>query len=237
MSPTNHFPGFPREIVEFYIKLRTNNTKAWFNEHRRDYDDYVMGPARNFVSVMGERLRKIVPTINAIPRVDKSIFRIHRDVRFSKDKSPFKTHLGVWFWDGDGPKMESSGFYFHLEPPTVMLGAGIYQFTKDLMPEYRDSVVHPVHGPALKVALDPIMASGKYTLGGTHYKRTPHGFDPEHENVELLLHNGFHLGIETPIPNAFFSEEILDYCLTHFQKLLPVHQWLAAMTNRTQLRR
>jgi len=171
-------------------------------------------------------------SVHAIPLVDKSIFRIHRDVRFSAAKSPFKTHLGIWFWDGDHPKMESSGFYFHLEPPTIMWGVGIYMFTSNLMPEYRASVVHPIHGPALKKALAPVLSDGRYTLGGKHYKRVPRSFDPEHENADLLTYNGFHLGLEQPISKEFFSKRILDATFQHYHALLPVHQWLKAMVER-----
>ena len=83
-----------------------------------------MTPARLFVGEMGARLKKLSPGVQADPRVDKSIFRIFRDTRFSRDKTPYKTHLGIWFWEGDGPRMECSGFYFHLDPPKLMNGSG-----------------------------------------------------------------------------------------------------------------
>lgn len=232
MIKSKKFPGFPRECVAFYAQLQANNSKDWFEENRRYYDDFVLAPAKAFVVSLGSELKKIRPEINAIPQIDKSIFRIHRDVRFSKNKEPFKTHLGIWLWEGDTPKMESSGFYFHLEPATIMFGVGVYMFTPRLMPEYRNSVIHPVHGPALQTAMQPIRSQGTYTLGGQHYKRVPRGFETDHPNAELLKHNGFHLGLEMPIPDELYTSEIVDICLHHFNALLPVHIWLNGMIQR-----
>jgi len=79
---------------------------------------------------MGEKLRPLCPGINAIPKVNKSLFRINRDTRFAKDKSPYKTNLGILFWEGQGKRMESSGFYFHLEENLLMIGCGMYKFPK-----------------------------------------------------------------------------------------------------------
>jgi len=107
------FNGFPRQYFTFFNQLKKNNTREWFEEHRGDYDEFVLDPAREFVIAMGEKLRKIAPAVNAIPKINQSLFKINRDVRFSKDKSPYKTNMGIWFWEGRGKRMESSGFYFH----------------------------------------------------------------------------------------------------------------------------
>ena len=82
----------------------------WFKRHKNDYEELVLNPSRLFVSEMGELLRGIVPAINADPRVNRSLFRINRDTRFSKDKTPYKTHITLWFWEGLGPRMENPGF-------------------------------------------------------------------------------------------------------------------------------
>ncbi|MBW1712100.1 MAG: DUF2461 domain-containing protein [Deltaproteobacteria bacterium] len=129
------FGGFPRECLEFYQDLASNNNRQWFADNKDRFDETVMEPARQFVVDMGRRLAPVFPGIVAQPKVNKSIFRINRDTRFSRDKSPYKTHLGLWFWQGPGKRMESSGFYFHLEPGRLMLGAGLYKFPKHLLEE------------------------------------------------------------------------------------------------------
>ena len=163
-----------------------------------------MAPTRDFVFHMGIRLQELSPEIVADPRVNKSIFRPYRDTRFSKDKTPYKTHLGIFFWEGSLPKMECAGYYFHLEPPHLMLAEGIHCFSKRLLEQYRNSVVHPEHGPALSKAVDKVEKNKGYAVGGEHYKKTPRGYDPQHANANLLLYDGLYVSTSGPIPEEFF---------------------------------
>ena len=224
------FKGFPKECITFFNELKDNNNTTWFRQHKYEYDEYVLEPARTFITDMGEQLRLIAPKINADPRVNRSLFRINRDTRFSKDKTPYKTHLAIWFWEGSGPRMECSGYYFHLEPDRLMLGVGIYCFPKPLIGRYREFVVHKKHGPALVKAIAEVIEAGDYNLGGEHYKRVPRGYDPGHKNAALLRHNGLYAGAETGIPDELFSEELLDYCFERFHQMTPIHTWLVGLT-------
>ncbi|MFC1836776.1 DUF2461 domain-containing protein, partial [Thermodesulfobacteriota bacterium] len=190
MTAKAKFSGFPKECIEFFNALKDNNNKEWFAKNKKNFDKAVMGTARDFVQHMGERLRELSPKIMADPRIDKSIFRIYRDVRFSKDKSPYKTHMGILFWEGDDPKMECPGFYFHLEPPDIMFGAGMHCFSRQMLQIYRDAVVDPKLGKSLVKAINEVKKNGDYEIGVKHYKRTPRGYDSDHENAELLLYNG-----------------------------------------------
>jgi uncharacterized protein (TIGR02453 family) len=232
MNDLPAFDGFPRECVKFLLDLKANNNKAWFEAHRREYEEYVLSPAQAFVVHMGEKLKAISPNIHADPRVDKSIFRIYRDIRFSKDKSPFKTSLAMWFWEGSGARMDCSGYYFHLEPPHLLLGMGIYMFSDALLRAYRDSVVDPEYGPDLTEAIHHVALIGAYQIGGKHYKKVPPGYDPAHPNVELLLYNGLTAGIETEIPEELYSLEILDICYHKYEDMSPLHKWLLGLTER-----
>jgi len=219
------FDGFQKETVLFFEELKKNNTRQWFEESKQDYEDYVKQPSIDFVLAMGDRLRTIAPGINAVPKVNQSLFRLNRDTRFSKDKSPYKTNLGIWFWDGRGKRMESSGFYFHLEDDRLVLGCGLYIFTKELLERYREAVVDEKHGPGLRKAVEAVSKRGYY-VRGSHYKRVPRGYDPSHKNAEFLLYNGLHAGIETKIPREFYSKALIEYSLTHFKGMRPLHEWL-----------
>ena len=232
MAAKSGFNGFPGECVNFFKDLGKNNNREWFAKHKGEMEEYVLEPARDFVFEMGKRLQKISPKIIADPRVNKSIFRMYRDTRFSKDKTPYKTHLGILFWEGDRAKLECPGFYFHAEPPDLMLGAGVYRFSKPLMTVYRDSVVDPKHGPALVKALKAVEKKGDCTIGGKHYKRTPRGYDPEHKNAELLLYNGLTAGVTTKLPKEFHSKAIVDYCFKRFKEMSPINEWLLDMIKR-----
>jgi uncharacterized protein (TIGR02453 family) len=226
------FSGFPRDGVVFFEELKKNNEKEWFDRHKDRFQTAVMSPARAFVSAMGERLRAISPGVVADPRVNKSIFRINRDTRFSLDKSPYKTHLGIFFWEGRRPKMECSGYYFHLEPPRLMLGAGIYMFPRQLIHPFRTAAVDPDHGDRLAEIVETLKKKSRYEIGGVHYKRMPPGYDQEHPNAPLLLHNGLYVGSETEIPEELFSERLLGYCMKVFTDLHPLHQWLVEFGER-----
>ncbi len=230
MSST--FTGFPKETTQFLTDLKDNNEKEWFDAHKSDFNKHVVDPARSFVSAMGERLREIAPDIIADPRVNKSIFRIYRDVRFSKDKTPYKAHLGIWMWEGYRPKLENSGFYIHIEPPIVMLGTGMYQFTKPLLEQYRQSVVHNRYGASLIEALQQVDKVGSASLGGKHYKRIPRGYDANHERAELLLYNGLHVSYMSKDIEWIHSSEVIDDCFNKFRDMLPIHKWLLEMTRR-----
>lgn len=153
MAASSEFKGFPKACEKFYVDLQHDNTREWFDTRKADFEANVMGPARDFVVEMGARLAEIAPQVVADPRLDKSIFGHYRDTRFSKDKSPHKTHLGIFSWEGDGPKMECSGFYFHLEPPEIMLGVGIHCFSKGLLSAFREAVVDEEHGVSLAEAI------------------------------------------------------------------------------------
>jgi len=225
------FEGFYKETLYFFRTLEENNNKPWFDQNRQVYEDYVVAPAKSFVVSMGEKLKKLAPGINADPRTNKSLFRINRDVRFSSDKSPYKTQMGIVFWDRDLPRMESSVFYFHLEHERVMLGAGIYRFTKPRLEEYRKSVVHPVYGKELGNIYKELSGKG-YDFGGKKYKKIPSGFDGDHENAGLLLYEGLYASKDFNIPREFYSRDFLDFCFEPYKEMLPLQEWLSRLTER-----
>jgi len=232
VSNESSFRGFSKNTVDFFYKLKRNNNREWFDGNKEDFETQVMEPSRAFVMAMGKRLKSASPNIIAVPRVNKSLFKIHRDIRFSPDKSPYKTHLGIFFWEGNRPRMECSGFYFHLEPPKLILGVGIYAFPRLLLDHYRRSVVHPEHGKELSAILKKILQIEGNELGGKHYKRVPVGYDPSHPNAQLLLHNGLYVGQETGLPDELYSSRLLDYCWGKYRPLAPLHRWLVSMSYR-----
>jgi uncharacterized protein (TIGR02453 family) len=231
MSSAGSFQGFSRDTLDFYAELALNNDRAWFEHQRERFRSVVLQPAADFVAAMAERLRLISPYIVADPRTNGSgsIFRIHRDTRFSKDKTPFKTYLGILFWEGSRPKMENSGFYFHLEPNKLLLYAGIYEFTAPLLARYRDAVVHSVQGAALARAAHEVIATGRCEIGGRHYKRIPAGYDPDHPNAEFLFHRALYASTGGDLPTEIFSPQLLDYCLEHFTDMAPLHSWIVSV--------
>jgi uncharacterized protein (TIGR02453 family) len=220
------FTGFTKDTVRFFTALRKNNNRDWFLRNRPTYEAHVLAPAKLFVTAMGARLRTIVPNIVAVPQVNKSIFRINRDTRFTLDPSPYKTNLGIYFWDGARSRMESAGFYVGLEPPDLMVGGGMYVIPDNLLGRYRKAVVDPRRGAEIGRIVAAIRARPGFSVDGLHYKRVPAGFDPAHPNAGLLKHKGLYAGVETKVPEEFYSAGFVDYCLARFEPLAPLHRWL-----------
>jgi uncharacterized protein (TIGR02453 family) len=229
MDEKQKFDGFYQETVQFLFQLKRNNNKDWFHKYKKEYESLVLEPAKLFVASMGEKLRSISPGLLAVPKINKSLFRIYRDTRFSPDKSPYKTHLGIYFWEGSRPRMECSGFYFHLEPPVLMIGVGIYMFPKQDVSRFRKAVVDPEAGRVLSRVLKKIPGLDGFELGGKHYKRIPAGYDPAHPNAEILLYNGLYVGKTEKIPEELYSSRLLNFCFQRFKALAPLHNWLVGI--------
>jgi len=234
MSQESGFRGFSRETVAFFRGLKKNNNREWFESHRDVYENHVLAPAKAFVAAMGPRLKRVSPNIVAAPKVNKSIFRLNRDTRFSADKSPYKPNLGIYFWEGPRSRMESPGFYFHLEPPKFLLAGGYYVFPDWLIGHYRKTVVDPKRGKELTAIIGRISGTTDFKIGGQHYKRVPAGYDASHPNSGLLLHKGLHAWWETRIPEELFSPGLVDYCLEKLEPLAPLHRWCAALLGRAR---
>lgn len=231
MADTLQFTGFSKETLSFFRKLKRNNTKEWFDKHKEEYDRFVLDPAKAFVVAMGKKFHAENVNVRAEPKLNRTIFRIYRDTRFSPDKTPYKTHLALFFWEGNLPRMESPGFYFHVEPSKILLGLGLYMFTPKQLSRYRKAVINPEWGQNLVDILTKVSRRKDFKLGDKHYKRVPSGFDPDHPNADLLLYKGLHVWEETPIPEEFYSVKFVNYSWKKFKPFLPLHQWLFALSS------
>jgi uncharacterized protein (TIGR02453 family) len=127
---TAPFPGFPPDAMDFLAALKANNDRTWFAANRATYERAIRGPTEAFVAVITPRLEALTAT-----PVTAKVFRLHRDVRFSKDKSPYNAHLHIGFAAGD--RQSGSGFYFGLEPDRLHLGAGAFEFGGRVLDSYR----------------------------------------------------------------------------------------------------
>ncbi len=224
------FSGFPRKTLGFLAGLAASNNKDWFEAHRDDYEVHYLQPARAFVTAMGPRLRKLSPGIIAEPKVNGSLMRIHRDTRFAKDKTPYKDHLDLIFWEGEGKGRQCPGFFFRLTAKKLFLGAGKHGFDSSELAAYRAAIDDNRTGRQLVRALDKIPAA--YTLGGQHYKKVPRGFAADHERGDLLRHNALHVAVEMKVPKEAHGAGFVDFCVDCFAVVAPIHRWLVATLAR-----
>ena len=135
------FNGFQKEGIDFLKNLSVNNTKEWFEDHRHIWQKTIQEPNISFIEDMGETLQILVPNIKFNPKVSASLFKIYRDVRFSKDKTPMKSKIGLLFWQGSGHRMQSSSFYMHYTKDEYFIASGIRGFKPPLLKTYREYIL------------------------------------------------------------------------------------------------
>jgi len=229
------FNGFSTDAVRFYEELTTHNNREWFQENKIRYQDGVLKPAQAFVETLGERLKILSPAFQYDSRTSGvgSILRIYRDIRFSKDKTPYKTHLGIVFWEGNHKKMENPGFYFHLDPTGAVFYSGFHHFTSAFLRAYREAVHDKQIGEELISILKDIMEVEGYEFGGEHYKRVPSGYEKDHPRADLLKYKG--LWGKSPVipPKLISSPELVDVCFDYALQMIPFHKWLVEVDRVT----
>jgi uncharacterized protein (TIGR02453 family) len=225
MNNEDSFQGFPKDTFKFLKDLNENNKKEWFHAHRNDYEEYYMKPARKFVIDTGSALKKIAPAIQFEPRVNGSIRRINRDIRFSPDKTPYKDHIGIWFWEGESRKGAISGFYFHLSSKTLGMGVGAHTFEKETLKLYRERVTNPKIGNKLIKAINTVEKAG-YNVHGKTYKKIPRGFEAKEPYSDLLLYKTIWASYAEKLPSSIHSPGFIDHCIDRWKKFKPLHRWL-----------
>mgnify|MGYP001813837700 CR=1 FL=1 len=181
---------FSRELFDFLSELKHNNTREWFQENKERYEAAVKEPLLVFISDFAEPLHSISPHFVADPRPSGgSMFRIYRDVRFSKDKSPYKTHAAAQFRHRAGKDAHAPGFYLHLEPGRVFVGAGSWHPAGKSIAKIRNAIVDQASRWQTLIS-DPEFNS-RHRLGGDSLKRPPRGYDPDHPLIDDLKRKDF----------------------------------------------
>ncbi|MEA3373439.1 MAG: DUF2461 domain-containing protein [Campylobacterota bacterium] len=219
---------FPKESLDFLARIRRNNTKEWFEAHRDEYEKLILEPSRAIAVEMGEHLQALVPTINAVPKINGSLFRIYRDIRFSKDKTPIKSRIGMIFWQGRGKRMQSSCFYLHFSPDDLFFAVGIRGFSKETLAAYRSYIKDDKHRAELYEILEEMKAKG-YEIPEAKYKRLPREFDKSMTYPELALYDSMY-AYKVVAPQRIHNEDFIDEAYQIYEGLLPLQQWVYEMT-------
>lgn len=229
MTEILEFTGFPAEGFAFLEELDANNNKAWFEANKQRYIDQVRTPAVALVQALGERLQEKFPGVRYDTSLNGSgsLMCIYRDVRFSKDKTPYKTRVPMMWWEGSGKKNQHSAFGLQITLEDTGLIAGMHGFDKDWLTAYRDAVVDDVLGHELVEIVKTLNATAGYEVGQQHYKKPPRGYtDPQDERSPLLLYNALYTYSPLILRDVVMSAEFVDVCMTHFEAMAPVQQWL-----------
>lgn len=197
---------FTRQTFQFLKDLRENNSREWFKDNRARYDDSIKEPAQQFIMAVGARLSEVSEHLRADPRPNGgSLFRIHRDTRFSRDKSPYKTATGIQFRHAKGRDAHAPGLYMHIEPGACFMGVGTWHPEREALRKIRDGIVDDPDGwvSATRAGSFPQV----FELWGESLATGPRGFDLEHPLMEDIKRKDF-VGM-CSVPQSFLTSTSL----------------------------
>jgi len=220
------FEGFTADTLPFLSDLAAHNDREWFAANRDRYERTLLGPERAFIGALGAEFAAVDPRVRCEPAVNGSIFRINRDTRFSRDKSPYKTHADMWFWLGEDRK-QSPGYFVRLVPDAVWVGGGRHFMTPEVLTALRSAISAEKTGAELAEIVADLQADG-YELGDQTLARVPRGFAADHPRADLLRFTVLHAIEQTsPPPPELTSEAFVDWCMERFVRVRPLVEWLA----------
>ena len=215
MPAKQTFPGFPLGLLHFLEELSRNNHKKWFDANKARYERDVREPALEFVAAMAAPLGKISPHFRAVPKkVGGSLMRVHRDVRFSKDKTPYKTNVGIQFRHEAGCDVHAPGFYFHIDTEQVFLGAGVWHPESKALNAIRAAIDEDPQ--TWKRAKGGKAFRDHYELSGDSLKRPPRGYDTEHPMIEDLKRKD-HIAICKLDHDVLFEPDLVKQVSARFR--------------------
>jgi uncharacterized protein (TIGR02453 family) len=209
-------PAFGPGLFSFLTDLRANNDREWFADNKQRYEEQLLEPALAFIDAFAPRLEKISPHFRADARPSGgSLFRIYRDTRFSKDKTPYKTNVGIHFRHERAKDAHAPGYYLHIGPGEVFAGGGIWHPATEAATSIREAIVadaarwrHATRSGAFAKRLE---------LGGDSLKRVPSWADPEHPLADDLKRKDFFASTrlnENDVVAPGFVDEYARICRT-----------------------
>jgi len=226
------FRGFRPAALSFLRALKKNNNREWFEEHRDEFVRDVSDPMKALIEELDVRFAKLAPEFVGDPK--RSMFRIYRDVRFSKDKSPYKTHAALWIYHrapgrGVGKEIDGgAGFYVHLEPNASLIAAGLWMPPRPSLAKVREHFSEDLTGWKRAVTAAPVVKRFGGLVDdepGILLKRLPRGFDEGHSAEKWLRYNSFTMH-RSCTDAQMLSPKLVETVMKDFALLVPMCRWL-----------
>lgn len=223
-SATATFTGFPKKAMQFWQGLASNMSKEWFVANKERYETEWVMP---MTALLSNAVHKLAPIYRPLTLGEPKIMRIYRDVRFSKDKAPYKTHIDVVITLGGKSASEGgiAALYMNLGLPESFGAVGCYEFDASQLARWRKAV-GGAHGDVLQQLIIKLRKSGYIVGGHDDYKKVPKGFDPDHPRADLLKMKGL-TGDFPKIPATLIHEPgFADWVVKHAKAMVPLVTWL-----------
>lgn len=215
------FEGFPKEGIEFLKRLKKNNNREWFAKHKTEYEEFVKFPMQCLIGSLKSPMKKIAPAIDVNPK--RNMFRIYRDTRFSKDKTPYKTHVAAVF-HLRGHWQDSAGYYVHIEPGNIYVGGGIYMPDGNQLKLIRYAIAEEPK-EFNSIVNNKLFKKRFNTLEGEKLQRAPLGYSPDHPMIEWLKHKSYYTGVEWKEKECY-THKFIDNIVNVYKELLPLIRFL-----------
>lgn len=225
MDKVLHKPQLGGDLVGFLKELAANNNKEWFEAHRAWYHSAYVDPALGLIAALSGPLARLDPSLAAEPKVNGSLRRINRDIRFSKDKRPYAPMLHLMFWAGDRPN-RGAGIHLVVHPDHFAFGGGHWAFEPDQLERYRKAVTTKDGAEGLAAAIAKAETAGCIP-DAPHLARVPRGFTAEEPVATMLRRKGMVArSPDLPIAEELFGPRAIDFCLSRITPLMPLIAWL-----------
>ncbi len=215
---------FTPKTLKFLTALALNNNRAWFEAHKSDYEGQVREPALELIRNIAPALKKFSPHVVAVDKkFGGSLMRVQRDTRFSSNKSPYKTNIGIQFRHAVGKDVHAPGLYFHIAPDECFIGVGLWHPEADALARIRQRIIEK---PKLwqKVSQDPKFRA-VFDLGGDSLSRPPRGIDPSHPAIEDLKRKD-HIAAAALSLRELYSTKLLATLYQRFNLAKPYFKFL-----------
>ncbi len=203
------FAGFPVAALDFYDDLELDNTKSFWAAHKHVWEESVRDPMLALSAALADEFGPA------------KVFRPYRDVRFAKDKTPYKTHQGAFV-----PAGPSTGWYVQVAAPGVMVGAGFYEASGEMLARFRAAVADDRTGPELEKILRRLTRAG-WEVGGDRLKTSPRGYDADHPRIELLRHRSLTLRKSYGFEPFVHTADLLTHVRRDWRAARPFVAWVA----------
>lgn len=218
------FKGFPKDTLRFLNELEQNNSREWFNDNKERYESLVREPSLDFITAMGPELAKISDHFIAIPKkVGGSLMRVYRDTRFGKDKTPYKTNIGIQFRHEQGKDVHAPGYYLHIGNDSCYIGVGAWHPEPESLQKIRERIIN--QSAEWKKARNAKAFKSTFELGGDSLKRAPRGIDEKHPLIEDLKRRDF-IAVMNFDGKEIQSERLVKQVARTFSQATPFMQFL-----------
>ncbi len=219
---------FTDATFDFLRMLSQNNNRDWFNAHKTDYEAQVREPALAFIRAMQPELARFAPHFVANDRkMGGSLMRIYRDIRYSRNKLPYKTNIGIQFRHERGKDVHAPGFYLHIEAHEVFVGAGIWRPDGETVKKIRAYI--DFHPTRWQQALQGKPFTQVFHMGGDSLKRPPRGYAIDHPLIEELKRKDF-IAIAPLLPELVLEDDLAGFVGGYFELAVPLMEQLCRAT-------